>query len=140
MLNKENEKPNCTNCRHCGGFNDEGYGVGEYICNHPRSDEIEEGGDGICIGWQRDILPIRFVQGSKRTNISRDEDLGDWFMGFGKDDSCHFEGTWWDMICFARNVLASENTRLCAPEFYHPEMKNLNHCGEEKPYEYEAIE
>lgn len=74
------------------------------------------------------------VSGAKRANIGASSFLDDWFVGFGKDESCRFEGTWWDMICFARNVLASENTKLCAPEYYHPEMNNSNYAGEEQPY------
>lgn len=74
------------------------------------------------------------VSGAKRANLEKSDWLGDWFVGYGKDTSCQFEGTWWDMICFARNVLASENTKLVAPEYYKPEWENSNYCGEEKPY------
>lgn len=81
-------------------------------------------------------FPVKWLSGSKRTNISYSDWLDDWFIGYGKDSSCQFEGSWWDMICFARNVLASENTKLVAPEFYHPEMANENYCGEEQPYEF----
>ena len=77
-----------------------------------------------------------FISGAKRANIQPSIWLPDWFVGFGKDESCQFEGTWWDMICFARNVLASPNTKQCAPEFYHHEFENENYCGEEIPYEY----
>ena len=76
------------------------------------------------------------ISGAKRANISKFEWLPDWFVGQGKDESCQFEGTWWDMICFARNILASPNTKRCAPEWYHPEYRNYNYCGEECPYEY----
>ncbi len=54
--------------------------------------------------------------------------LQDWFSGTGKDQGCYLEGTWLDMIYFARNILASENTKLVAPEYYHPEWKNDNYC------------
>lgn len=77
-----------------------------------------------------------YESGAKRANIRKSEWLDDWFFGFGKDEFCCFEGTWWDMICFARNVLASPNTKQCAPEWYHPEYANDNYCGEEKPYEF----
>ena len=43
------------------------------------------------------------------------------------------------MICFARNVLASENTKICAPEYYHPEFYNDNYCGENMPYTYKEV-
>jgi len=61
-----------------------------------------------------------YIRGSKRCNIRYSDWLSDWFVGFGKDESCQFEGTWWDMICFARNILASENTKMVAPEYYKP--------------------
>jgi hypothetical protein len=77
-----------------------------------------------------------YIVGAKRSHISQSNWLPDWFVGYGKDESCQFEGTWWDMICFARNVLASENTKIVAPEFYKPEWENDNYCGEEKPYDF----
>ena len=79
------------------------------------------------------------VSGAKRANLSKGF-FNDWFIGWGKDQSCQFEGTWWDMICFARNVLASENTKLAAPEFYKPEWKNDNYTGEDVPYEFGSDE
>jgi len=75
-----------------------------------------------------------YISGAKRANLQKSDWLGDWFWGYGKDDGCCFEGTWWDMICFARNVLASENTKDLCPEFYHPEMKN-NHYNGNPPYD-----
>lgn len=77
-----------------------------------------------------------FVSGGKRANLRESDWLKDWFVGFGKDDSCQFEGTWWDMICFARNILASDNTKVVAPEFYKPEWEIDNYLGEKKPYDY----
>lgn len=78
-----------------------------------------------------------YVSGAKRANLEASGWLFDWFVGYGKDESCCFEGTWWDMICFARNILASPNTEKCAPEYYHPEYANDNYCGEECPYKYD---
>jgi hypothetical protein len=78
--------------------------------------------------------PESQVSGAKRATVRESRILPDWFVGFGKDESCDFEGTWWDMICFARNILASENTRIVAPEFHKPEWKNENYTGEERPY------
>ena len=79
--------------------------------------------------------PVQDVSGGKRANLEQSLYMGDWFCGYGKDENCQFEGTWWDMICFARNVLASENTRMAAPEFYKPEWKNNNDVGEQRPYD-----
>ncbi len=79
----------------------------------------------IVVEW-----PNKHISGAKRANISESDWIDDWFVGYGKDESCQFEGTWWDMICFALNVLASENTKLAAPEFYMPEVSNSNYSGE----------
>lgn len=87
----------------------------------------------IVKGW-----PERFITGAKRANIECDGAfIPDWFTGYGKDTSCQFEGTWWDMVCFARNVLASENTKIACPEFYQPALANENYTGE-PPYIFEA--
>lgn len=75
----------------------------------------------------RSDLPVKGVSGSKRTNIQESEILEGWFFGYGKDEFCCFEGTWNDMVCFARNVLASENTKIVSPEYYHPEYANDNY-------------
>ncbi len=83
--------------------------------------------------------PASRVSGAKRANILVSEDMGDRFVGQGKEEDCYFEGTWWDHVCFARNVLASENTRLAAPEFYMPQLKNNNYTGP-TPYEYKRTE
>jgi hypothetical protein len=79
------------------------------------------------------------VSGAKRANLDASTLIPDWFVGYGKDESCQFEGTWWDMICFARNVLASENTMLAAPEYYRPEWANDNYCGESIPYKFVEV-
>lgn len=77
--------------------------------------------------------PQDFITGAKRANIEHNDPTWDWFTGHGKDHSCQFEGSWWDMICFARNVLASANTKLAAPEFYKPEWA-IDHYTEPGPY------
>jgi hypothetical protein len=68
----------------------------------------------------------KHVRGAKRANICQGT-MDNWWVGHGKDESCQFEGTWWDMICFARNVLAAENTKKLAPEYHKPEWQNDNY-------------
>ena len=82
----------------------------------------------------------RFESGSKRTNIQMSYYTNDWFVGYGKEEGCKFEGTWWDMVCFARNILANENTKMACPEFYRPKFANDNYTGEEKPYVFKEDE
>ena len=43
----------------------------------------------IITGWEDTQ-----ISGAKRANISKSEWLPDWFVGWGKDESCQFEGTW----------------------------------------------
>ena len=75
------------------------------------------------------------ISGAKRANLTASDWIPDWFVGYGKDESCQFEGTWWDMICFARNVLSSENTKMAAPEYYLPSLAISHYTGDE-PYEF----
>lgn len=79
-------------------------------------------------------LPEKYICGAKRVRIRESDYTSDWFIGYGTDKTCQLCGDWWDMICFARNVLSSENTRIVAPEFYKPEWRNNNYYGEQKPY------
>jgi hypothetical protein len=82
--------------------------------------------------------PDKNLTGSKRAHLWEPEYIDDWFVGYGKDESCQFEGTWWDMICMARQILASENTRLAAPEMHMPlpEACKGNYTGGQ-PYEFD---
>ena len=81
--------------------------------------------------------PDKHIDGAKRCNINYSKWLPDWFVGTSEDKSRYLEGTWWDMICLARNILASENTKMVALEYYHPEWENDNYYGDDKPYEFE---
>ena len=71
--------------------------------------------------------PVKGVSGSKRTNIEKCYMMDDWYTGYGKCEGCDLEGTWYDMVCLARNILACENTKIVAPEYYHPEYENSNY-------------
>lgn len=99
-------------------------------------------------------LTSKYVSGAKRVNASAgeytdysahtglagllnpDKDLSNapvvknpdnMFRLSGKDESCVVEGTWFDWVAFACNVLASENTKLAAPELYEPALQNSNY-------------
>lgn len=76
---------------------------------------------------KEDQYPDKQISGAKRANLKASGWPDDWFVGYGKDESCHFEGTWGDMICFARNVLASKNTKIHAPKFYRPKWEIDNY-------------
>lgn len=98
--------------------------------SEPRGDEMSDESRPKVEGW-----PVKGLRGSKRTNLEECDHLDDWFAGFGKSEGCQFEGTWHDMVCFARNVLASENTRISEPEYYRPEWANDNYTGP-TPYDF----
>lgn len=51
----------------------------------------------------------------------------DMFRLSGKDESCCVEGTWFDWVAFACNVLANKNTQLVAPKLYEPKLENGNY-------------
>ena len=99
-------------------------------------------------------LPSHYVSGAKRVNarsgeftdysaytginglFNPDKDLSnapvvknpdDLFRFHGKDESCVVEGTWFDWVAFACNVLASKNTEAVAPELYEPKLSNDNY-------------
>lgn len=86
-------------------------------------------------------LPTGYVSGAKRVNaysgkimvynqITRKEDEVDAGRGFrlsGKDETCCVEGSWLHWVCFACNVLASENTKMICPDLYEPELANNNY-------------
>jgi hypothetical protein len=102
-----------------------------------------------------DKLPSDYVSGAKRINASagdytdysgttgimgllkqtqgieekpKDVKMSDkLFRLSGKDESCCVEGTWLDWVCFACNVLASENTKLVCPDFYELDLANANY-------------
>lgn len=99
-------------------------------------------------------LPSKYVSGAKRVNAAAGEftdysaytglaglfnpdknlenapvvkNPDDMFRLHGKDESCCVEGTWFDWVAFACNVLGSENTKLVAPELYEPKLQNGNY-------------
>ena len=60
---------------------------------------------------------------AKRIHLVPSEWLADWWVGYGKDESCQFEGRWVDMAIFAAKVLAHENTKLVAPNLYRSDLE-----------------
>lgn len=79
------------------------------------------------------------VEGGKRTNIAHSETLTDWYVGYGKDQSCEFEGSWYHMMILAARILSSDNSRKVVEtvedlpdDFYQPELRDLA----EEAYQY----
>lgn len=60
-------------------------------------------------------------------NAPRVENPDDMFRLHGKDESCMVEGTWFDWVCFACNILAHDNTKAIAPDLYEPKLQNGNY-------------
>jgi len=90
-------------------------------------------------------LPESYLTGSKRANIRNTGAFGnDWFVGYGKDRSCHFEGSWHHMVVIALRILSSDNTKNLVDavdsvpdDVYRPELGDVaddieNYTG--KPY------
>jgi hypothetical protein len=61
------------------------------------------------------------MRGGKRANITNsDTEDWDWWVGYGKDESCQFEGPWAHMAVLAARILAHPNTEKVAPNLYRP--------------------
>jgi len=63
------------------------------------------------------------ITAAKRIHLDPSGLLEDWWVGYGKDESCQFEGRWLDMAIFAAKVLKNENTQLVAPNLYLPDLQ-----------------
>lgn len=72
---------------------------------------------------QTDVQPPEFLRGGKRTNLERSEWMGDWWVGYGKDDGCQFEGSWAAMVYLAAKILRHPATEVVAPNLYRPDLE-----------------
>lgn len=70
-----------------------------------------------------------WLSGGKRTNIRPSEWLDDWWVGYGKDESCQFEGPWEHMAVLAARILAHPNTAAVRPDLYRPETGEARSDG-----------
>lgn len=63
------------------------------------------------------------LMGGKRAHLtpSHSEDW-DWWVGYGKDESCQFEGPWLHMAIIAAKILRHPNTQKVAPNLYQPDI------------------
>jgi len=72
--------------------------------------------------------PETYFNAGKRTHLETGT-LADWFVGYGKEQFCQFEGPWHAMMVLAAQILSSENTRLAVEhselpdELYQPELE-----------------
>lgn len=69
------------------------------------------------------------LSGGKRTNIDPAEGWDDWWVGYGKDTSCQFEGTWEHMAILAAKILRHPNTQKVAPNLYWPDAPLAARCS-----------
>ena len=68
------------------------------------------------------ILPPRNLSGGKRANIRRDAGSSN-FEGYGKDESCVFEGPWKHLVILAAKILRHPATEVVAPNLHRPDLK-----------------
>ena len=62
------------------------------------------------------------MRGGKRANIGNsDTEDWDWWVGWGKNQSCQFEGPWSHMAILAAKILAHPNTKAVCPNLYRPD-------------------
>lgn len=78
--------------------------------------------DGYAEGMTEDGLEKVILSGGKRTNIGHSAWLDDWWVGWGKDSSCQFEGPWEAMAILAAKILRHSNTQKVAPNLYQPNI------------------
>ena len=64
-----------------------------------------------------------FLSGGKRTHIEHSDWIDDWWVGYGKDESCQFEGPWLAMAVLAAKILRHPNTEKEAPNLYLPDIE-----------------
>jgi len=60
---------------------------------------------------------------AKRAHLVPSDYIEDWWVGYGKDESCQFEGCWLDMAILAAQILKHENTQLVALNLYKPDLE-----------------
>lgn len=70
---------------------------------------------------ENDLEKIR-LSGGKRTNIGHSEGIDDWWIGWGKDESCQFEGPWDHLAILAAKILRHPNTEKVAANLYRPDL------------------
>lgn len=68
------------------------------------------------------VKPPSYLDGGKRTNLKRSKWMGSWWVGYGKDESCQFEGPWSHMVILAAKILRHPATELVAPNLYRPDL------------------
>lgn len=92
--------------------------------------------------------PETHFNAAKRTHIESGQ-LTDWFVGYGKDRSCQFEGSWHHMIRMAALILSSENTQIAVEQggmpdsLYQPELRDVAEeidTYTESAYEFEDLD
>lgn len=76
---------------------------------------------------EQGLEPVQ-LSGGKRTNIgwhgdehnypAEPESDWDWWVGWGKDFSCQFEGPWKSMAIIAAKILRHPNTGKVAPNLH----------------------
>lgn len=63
------------------------------------------------------------LMGGKRAHLTpTDVPDWDWWVGWGKDESCQFEGPWQHMAVIAAKILRHENTKKVAPNLFRPDL------------------
>lgn len=70
---------------------------------------------------ERNRLEEVRLSGGKRANIGPGY-IDNWWIGWGKDHSCQFEGTWDHMVELAAKILSHSNTSKTRPDLYLPDL------------------
>jgi len=72
---------------------------------------------------EKGLVPVA-LSGGKRANIGHTSEVHsngddwDWWAGWGKSESCQFEGPWQHMAILAAKILRHPNTKAACPNLF----------------------
>jgi hypothetical protein len=90
---------------------------------HPRGLPVSGGGTVTVDSTMTDDgLEKVNLSGGKRTRIAHSDWIDGWWVGYGKDESCQFEGPWQHLAILAAKILRHPNTQRAAPNLYQPDI------------------
>jgi len=91
-------------------------------CGHPYNPRWDSE-DNLCSSCKNSNGAERVsMRGGKRANIDASKYGENWWVGYGKDDSCQFEGPWEHLAVLAAKILRHPNTKIVAPNLYLPDL------------------
>lgn len=85
------------------------------------------------------VRPPKNLNGGKRTNLERSQWTTDWWVGWGKDEGCQFEGSWAAMTYLAAKILSHPATEVTSPNLYRPDLAEAMTDEQARNYTSEPV-